>query len=973
MLILKQISQICRTTETKIMEKKKKSWLKKILIGTGITFVLLIAAMILIPFFFKDKIKNLVIQEANKSLTATLEMGDFDLTWFSTFPNLTVQLIDTKITGKDDFEGVVLINAKNIKAQVKLWDVISGDQVAVQNISLVEPKIDVRILKDGRANYEIVKADSLKTPEEVEEPSNFKLSLQKYSIVGGQIRYDDKAGDMFAEIINLNHEGKGDLTADIIDFETITTMDELTYTMGGIPYLSRVKTDAKIDLMMEFTEKTSKFTMKENTINLNSLKFAINGFYEMLEGYDNMDLSLDASKATFKDFLSLIPTFYQSGYESMVTKGNLALNGFVKGKMDDNNMPGWDFNLAVDNAQIKYPDMPGSINNIAVKAGSKFAGGTNMDLMTLDVPKFHADFVGNVIDATLKMRNPMTDPLIDSKILAKVDLATLGKVMPMAEGESYNGKLDADVTLNGRMSAIENENYEAFNAAGTIGLKDMIYKSADLSDPVDISTMLLRFSPQNLALEELDAKMGTSDFQLKGTIDNYLGYVFRDELLKGKFVFNSNNLDMDQLMGPTTEVPATETMAATTESTEPLLIPGNIDFDLMTNITNLKYDGMDIKNVSGAVRMKEEVAYLDNLTMNTMGGQVGLKGNYNSTNPNQPKLDFAYDLKNIDIQELASNFISIEKLAPIAKFAKGSFSSKFDMTTLLQPSLEPVYSSLTGAGDLFTNSVTVSGFKPLEKIADALKMNNLATQTISDLKTFFSFKDGKLNLQPFDVKLGKIMTNISGYSSFEQDIDYALLMNIPKDQIPGSMMKVAEDGIAKLNSLAPKLSLGGLPDFIPVKLKVIGTMTDPKVTTDFKEAIMKASGNVKESLIGKGKEIVGQAKDSAKAVVTKKVEEVREDLNAKKQAIMDDAKVQADKIRAEGKKQADATRASANSEIDKLMAEAGSNPLKKKAAELAGNKLKKEADEKAGRIESEANKRADQVMSTAQAKADAIK
>jgi hypothetical protein len=957
----------------KIMEKKKKSWLKKILIGTGVTFVLLIVAMILIPFFFKDKIKDLVIEEANKSLTATLEMGDFDLTWFSTFPNLTVQLIDTKITGKDDFEGVELINAKNIMAQVKLWDVISGDQVAVQNIALVEPKIDVRVLKDGRANYEIVKADSLKTPEEVEEPSNFKLSLQKYSIEGGQIRYDDRAGDMFAEIVNLNHEGNGDLTADIIDFKTVTTMDELTYTMGGIPYLSRVKTDAKIDLLMEFTEKTSKFSLKENTINLNNLKFAINGFYEMLEGYDNMDLSLDASKATFKDFLSLLPAFYQSGYESMVTKGNLAMNGFVKGKMDDNNMPGWDFNLAIDNAQIKYPDVPGTINNIAVKAGSKFVGGTNMDLMTLDVPKFHADFVGNVIDATLKMRNPMTDPLIDSKILAKVDLSTLGKVMPLAEGESYNGKLDADVKLNGRMSAIENENYEAFDAIGTVGLKDLTYKSVDLPDAVNISTMLLRFSPQNLALEELDAKMGASDFQMKGTIDNYLGYVFRDELLKGKFAFNSTNLDLDQLMGPTTETTATESTPATTETTEPLLIPGNIDFDLMTNIANVKYDGMNIKNVNGAVRMKEEVAYLDNLTMNTLGGQVGLKGNYNSSNPNQPKLDFAYDLKDIDIQQLASNFISIEKLAPIAKYAKGSFSSKFDMTTLLQPSLEPVYSTLTGAGDLFTKSVTISGFKPLEKIGEALKMNNLSTQTISDLKTFFSFKDGKLTLKPFDVKLGKIATNISGYSSFEQDIDYALLMNVPKDQIPGSMLKAAEDGIAKLNSLAPKLNVGGLPDVIPVKLKVIGTMTDPKVTTDFKEAIMKASGNVKESLINKGKDLVNTAKDSVKTVVTEKVKEVREDLNAKKQAIMDDAKVQADKIRAEGKKQADAARASANSEIDKLMAEAGSNPIKKKAAELAGNKLKKEADEKASKFESEANKKADQVMATAQAKADAIK
>ncbi|MFA7273472.1 MAG: AsmA-like C-terminal region-containing protein [Crocinitomicaceae bacterium] len=955
------------------MEKKKKSWLKKIFIGSGITLLIVIGAMIAIPFFFKDKLKDMVIDEANKSLTATVSLGDFDLTWFSTFPNLTVQLIDTKIVGKGAFEGVELIHAKNIKAQVKLWDVISGDQISIQNIALVEPKIDVRILKDGTANYDITIPDSLQTPEQAEEPSNFKMSLQKYSIEGGEIRYDDREGDMFAEIINLNHEGKGDLTADIIDFQTKTTMDELTYSMSGIPYLTKVKTDAEINLLMEFTEKTSKFSLKENTINLNNLKFAINGFYEMLEGYDNMDLTLDASKATFKDFLSLIPTFYQSGYESMVTKGNLALSGFVKGKMDDVNMPGWDFNLAVDNAQIKYPDVPGSINNIALKAGSKFVGGPNMDLMTLDVPKFHADFVGNVIDATLKMRNPMTDPLIDSKILAKVDLSTLGKVMPLAEGESYNGKLDADVTLNGRMSAIETENYEAFNALGTVQLSNMRYKSADIAEAVDIKTMLLRFSPQNLALESLDAKMGASDFQMKGTIDNYLGYVFRDELLKGKFAFNSTNLDLDQLMGPTTEVPATETTPATTETTEPLLIPGNIDFDLMTNITNLKYDGMNIKNVNGGVRVKEEVAYLDNLTMNTMGGTVGLKGNYNTTNPNQPKLDFAYDLQNIDIQELASNFVSIEKLAPIAKYAKGNFSSKFNMTTLLQPSLEPVYNSLTGAGDFFTKSITVSGFKPLEKIGDVLKMNSLNSQTIKDLKTYFKFKDGKLNLTPFDVKLGKIATNISGSSSFEQDIDYDLLMNVPKDQIPGSMIKAAEEGIAKLNSLAPKLNLASLPDVIPVKVRVIGKMTDPKVTTDFKEALMKASGSVKDNLINKGKDLVNQAKDSVKTVVTNKVNEVREDLNAKKKAIIDDAKVQADKIRAEGKKQADAARASSNAEIDKLMAEAGSNPIKKKAAELAGNKLKKEADQKAGAIETAANKKADDLMATAQAKADAIK
>jgi hypothetical protein len=40
--------------------------------------------------------------------------------------------------------------------------------------------------------------------------------------------------------------------------------------------------------------------------------------------------------------------------------------------------------------------------------------------------------------------------------------------MPMAPGEQYKGKLNADITLNGRMSTIEQERYEDFKADGFI-------------------------------------------------------------------------------------------------------------------------------------------------------------------------------------------------------------------------------------------------------------------------------------------------------------------------------------------------------------------------------------------------------------------------------------------------------------------------------------------------------------------------
>ena len=956
--------------------KKKKSWFRRILKWTGYTILFLIAAIIIIPIVFKDEIKELVLDEVNTMLKADVEIKDFDLTFLSTFPNVTIQLYDVSVTGRTEFKGVKLAEIKQIEAHVGLWDVIGGDQIEIDEVHVTDATFDVRVSPEGKANYDIVIPTEELPEEKQAEPSKFKLSLQEYTLNNINLVYDDQAGDMYAKIKNLNHTGSGDLTEDVVDFVTSTTMDELTYEMEGLSYLSKVKTKADATLLMEFGATTSKFTLKENNFELNNFKFGIDGFYEMLADHDQMDLKLNAKEISFKDLLSLVPSFYQSGYESMIAKGNVKMGGEVKGRMDDKNMPGWDFGLNVNKASIKYPDLPGTISNITVDAGSTFAGGENLDKMTLDVDKFHADFVGNVIDARLKMRNPLTDPLLDSKLLAKINLATLGKVMPLAEGESYKGKLNADVVVNGRMSALEREDYEAFKALGTLELFDMLYKSKDLAEDVAISSMVFRFSPKNLALEKLNATMGKSDFAVNGTIDNYMGYIFRNELLKGDFTFNSNNLDLDQLMGVTGSSTSSATAPATEASSaegEPVLIPENVDFNLNTSIKKIKYNGIDINNVNGNVNMKEEVASLNNMTMQTMGGTVGLKGSYNTKDHNKPGIDFGYNLKDIDIQTLAKNFVSIDKLAPIAKYTKGKISSNLDMKSSLTKNLEPIYSSLTGGGDLFTNMVTISGFEPFTKLSEELKISKLANQTIKDVKAKFKFTDGKVVLSPFNVMMSGIDTRVEGSTSFEQAIDYKMTMNIPKEMIPSGMIKLAEQGLSKVNGVVPKLNVGSIPDVIPVKALVGGTVTKPKITTDFKEALLKATGNLKDNLKEQGKELVDKAKDSIKGIVNDKVNEVKEDLNAKKQEILDKAQKEADKVKSEAKKVADQARQEGENACDAAYKEAGNNPIKKKAADVSCKQAKKTAENKAKKIEDEAQEKADGIMAKAREKADQVK
>jgi hypothetical protein len=949
-----------------------KKVLKKILKWTGITLLLMIIALILIPIFFKDQLKELVIKEVNKTLTAELSLDDFDLTFLSTFPNMTIELYGARLTGKDQFEGVKIADIKEIKAHVGFWSVVMGDQVEIDEVHIIDPTFDVRVLEDGTANYDIVKPDSLKTREELEEPSSFKLSVKEYSVTNAMIKYDDRSLAMYAELDSVFHTGSGDLTAEIIDFETTTEMDKLSYTMDGIDYLTEVKTDAKVNILMEFTDKSSKFTLKENEVKLNEIDLSFDGFYELLDDHDDMDIKLNASEATFKEFLSLIPAFYHSGYESMVAKGDMKIKGEVKGKMDDENLPAWDFGLDVKNASINYPDLPGKITNIALEGGSIFPGGSDINSMKIEVPKFRANLDKNKIDANLYVRNMIIDPYIQSKIKANVDLATLKNYIPATEGESYKGELNADVNIKGNVSALERSDFEAFRAEGILELLGIKYKSKDLPHDVSIDNMKFSFAPEQITMDQMDAKMGKSDFHMNGKVENFFGYLFRsNEDLVGDFAYSSNYLDVDEIMGtiPETEETVKGQVSGANENVaeQPILVPENIDFKLNSKINKLRYNNLNFNNISGDITLKDEVAKLEGMQMNAMGGTVGLKGSYDTHDHSTPKLDFGYNLKDIDVNQLANNFITVDKLAPIAKFAQGKISSNFDMQTDLTSSFEPVLNTLSSFGDLRSNALKITNVKVLKKIEKVMQLKGLSNQTLENFKTKFSVDNGEVALLPFDVKLGKVNTNVSGYTTLDKKMNYDFVMDIPKEMIPASMIKEVEKAMSQLNALVPTLNMGELPAKIPVKINAAGPISDPKITSDFKEAILKATGDFKDDLITN---VTQTVKDTIQSVVDDKVEDVKEEIEKQKKHILEEAEKQAAKVRAEAKTQADNIRTEADKAYEEAIKAAGSNPIKKKAAEAVAKPVRDKAYKKADDLEAEADKKAEEILRKAQEKAD---
>ena len=105
---------------------------------------------------------------------------------------------------------------------------------------MINLKVNILILKNGKANYDIV-IPSEPTNEESAE-YDFVIQLKKYAINEGNFTYDDRAGNMFLELKNLNHQGRGDFTQDVFDLATKTNVKQFSATSGGVRYLKKANT-----------------------------------------------------------------------------------------------------------------------------------------------------------------------------------------------------------------------------------------------------------------------------------------------------------------------------------------------------------------------------------------------------------------------------------------------------------------------------------------------------------------------------------------------------------------------------------------------------------------------------------------------------------------------------------------------------------------------------------------------------------
>ncbi len=827
--------------------------MKKFFKITGAIIALIVLLLFTLPYLFKDKIEALVKEEGNKMLNAEFDFGGLDISLIRNFPLASITLEDFYLKGVDKFSNDTLVASDEITVAVNVMSLFGDEGFDIKKVLLDGVSVKAIVMPDSTVNWDV-----MKPTDEVEETAvdttstPFRIKLQELTINDFNLIYDDRLANMYAKIEDMDAACSGDFGSARTMLALETAVEALTFSMDGVPFLNKAHIAA--DMNVDADLQNNKFTLSENTLQLNAIKAAIDGWVALTdEGFD-MDLKLNSNEIGFKEVLSLVPAIYSKDFEGLKTDGSATLAAWAKGSLKgDSIVPQFNVAFNVKDAMFQYPSLPTGVNKININAKVENPGGS-IDATVVDVAPFSFVLAGNPFSVALKLLTPMSDMQFDASAKGKLDLGKIKDVYPL-EDMTLNGLVDADMSVSGRMSYVEKEQYEKVKAQGSVRLNNMLLNMEGMPD-IDIKNSVLSFNPRYLELSQTTVNIGKNDVTLDSKFENYMGYALKGTMLKGTLNVKSNYFNLNDFVSADTAATVAE---VDTTAMGVIYVPENIDFRMKANFAKVLFDNMTFGNMKGELLVKDGKVDMKNLSMNTMGGSVVVNGFYKATEKSEPEFDAGLKLTDIGFAQAYKELDMVQKLAPIFNGLTGSFSGSMKIATKLDATMSPVIPTLTGSGVLSTRDLSLNNVTVIQQVADIIKKPSLKDTRVKDLNVEFTIKDGRVNTKPFNIKLGDCDMKLSGSTGLDQTIDYR-----GEITLPASVGKVSQLGT--------------------VDMTIGGSFTSPKVSIDMEALAKKAATKAAESAIDKllGGNSDNVDSDSTKSSTEKKVDAVKNVFNKAK-------------------------------------------------------------------------------------------
>lgn len=815
--------------------------MKKVFKILGITLLSLLILLLIIPFAFQSKIKEIVKHTINENLNAHVEFSDVSLSFIRNFPQAQVTVDDLIITNFEPFKDETFVTAKSIFLTMPIKELFKNatdDPIVINEITINETLITLKTNARGEVNYNITKPN-VNEASDKKTKSGFKLDVKDYAINNSAITYIDEGSDMAFYITELNHSGTGIFSENVSELDTKTTA-KVSLRIDSTDYLSN--NDIKLDALIDLDVTTDKYTFKENKALINQLPIEFNGYVQLVENGQDVAITFENPGASFKDFLAVIPKTYSKDIESVETSGDFKIKGAITGLISDETIPKLDINITSNNASFKYPDLPKRVENITINTSIKNETGFTKDTyIAIENLIFKIDQDQFAASATLK--NISENMLVNADIDGTINLNNISKAYPIDMENELRGILKAKFNTSFDMNAIKTNAYGQIKNNGVASISEFVFSSEDIVNPIHITKADMVFNPETVSLNRFEAQTGKSDLNATGTIRNLLGFLLSDNTLQGEFNLNSNLFLVSDFMAETT-TKATDETATKKES---LKIPAFLDCTIHADAKQVVYDNLNLKNLSGTLYIKDQQATLSNMTSQIFDGTLALSGTV-STQNTVPTFNLNLGVDSFDISKSFNDLELLQNLAPIAKVLQGKLNSIINISGSLDETFSPNLNSITGNAfaELLTTKIEPKENGILSKLEGQMDFIDFKKLDLKDLKTHLTFENGQVTVKPFQIHYEDISIEVSGSHGFDKTVNYNTQFMVPAKYLGSDINRL----IGKIND--PEVNKIA----IPIHATITGSYTNPSISTDLSSSISNLTKQLieieKQKLLNQG-------------------------------------------------------------------------------------------------------------------------
>ncbi len=754
----------------------------------------LVLLISLILYMYKDEICNVVITKANTYLETDVHVSKVDLTFWSTFPNLSVDFNDVFI--QDPFEEATkkdtLFASELVRFKFNPFD-IWRENYTVKSVEVSPGTLQLKVNKEGLENYDIFKAQEDSTAEST--PVDVKL--ESIILNNFRVSYDNRSTDQLYRTYMKNTTLSGALSESVFSTSATTNMRILEARSGKVTLIKNQP--ARLSIRVNVNSDSSTVEIPPSTIFISELPFAFNGKVDSL-GYK---FNVNAKKIPITDAASRFSVDQSAQVKKLEGSGYLLFDLDVEGKNENTSPATIQCKFGVDNGFLRDPASQLSLQKLYLEGEYSNVGGKKKEFLALRNISFNTKggpFKGNV------MLTQFDAPHVDGSADGTIDLTILHAIfhVPMVEELKGALKVHSDFIVNGLPREDESVEYTIKKCEGEVDLMDVNVKlEDDQREFADINGRLY-LRNNEAGLQDITLNLGKSDFIVNGVFKDVVNYFKGDGNLISDVDIQSKRISIADL-GSTSKEEKEDLQRV-------FMIPDNIEGTAYLDVGRMDYEGHVFSELKGNMTIRDRVINFPRISVNN--GEADIIG---SLNIEERRPEYFYIKSNLvsknmrfkplfkewnDFQQEVIKSSNIDGTAQVTL----SFEAPFDLRTgIILSGIQATIGLQIDEGRLRN----VSAFKSITESlrTSSAKMvigkNNINSfeKKLLDLKfeqltNTLIIKNGMITIPQMSIESSALDMEVSGQHTFDNAIDYRFGFRLRdiKEEKSSEFGEIVDDG-----------------------------------------------------------------------------------------------------------------------------------------------------------------------------------